>query len=375
MTEPKRIPPLHVHVLWEPRFEKGQMLAEMIYDKLTRNLKNPLKRGLGIPVFFGRHSNSSGAPENPFKPRKANQTVIIILVDDEMLKVPSWKPFLEQLAQDQEDEMERTKDKEKPSCLLVLPVYLKARPSKFGPKFSKINVFSLDLGSWLGPSRDTINLERLRLNRQLLHSLIRFFNPTRSTQHGVISPKPITLFISHAKKDGLEIALAIDDWIHKNKDLKTFFDVKDIAIGSNFKTEIEGSIESAAFLAIQTDSYSTREWCRKEVLIAKECQRPILVINAVKQGEERSFPYLGNTPVFRWRGKAQILPLRKRDRNLSKEERHKKMRNDYIVKRSSKASETIAEIIDCLLTETLRHSYWAHVLENYPKNAFIFLLD
>jgi len=36
------------------------------------------------------------------------------------------------------------------------------------------------------------------------------------------------------------------------------------------------------------------------VLRAKQLGRPVLVVDALKQGEARSFPYLGNTPTVRW---------------------------------------------------------------------------
>ena len=50
-------------------------------------------------------------------------------------------------------------------------------------------------------------------------------------------------------------------------------------------------------IAVQTDTYSSREWCRWEVIEAKRRGAPIVVANAVKRGEARSFPYLGNVPV------------------------------------------------------------------------------
>jgi hypothetical protein len=56
---------------------------------------------------------------------------------------------------------------------------------------------------------------------------------------------------------------------------------------------------------VLTDSYASRAWCRREVLIAKKYQRPVVVVNAVRDREPRSFPYVGNVPVIRWNGEPE----------------------------------------------------------------------
>jgi hypothetical protein len=114
------------------------------------------------------------------------------------------------------------------------------------------------------------------------------------------SPAPVQLFISHAKKDGLEIANKIMGSAKDDIGVNTFFDAIDIGSGYDWKNELDAQIESTALLVVQTDAYASREWCRWEVLKAKKNNRPVVVINAVKEGEERSFPYLGNVPTIRW---------------------------------------------------------------------------
>ena len=82
--------------------------------------------------------------------------------------------------------------------------------------------------------------------------------------------------------------------------MATFYDSNDIAAGSDFEKEIQANVADSAMVVVQTDTYSDREWCRKEVLFAKKYGCPVLVVNAVTVGEERFFPYLGNTPTIRW---------------------------------------------------------------------------
>src|SRR5262249_29961663 len=65
----------------------------------------------------------------------------------------------------------------------------------------------------------------------------------------------------------------------------------------------EGIEDSSIILSFVTDSYSSRPWCRREILTAKQKNIPILVIDALSTGEPRNFPYLGNVPTVHWSGK------------------------------------------------------------------------
>jgi hypothetical protein len=53
-------------------------------------------------------------------------------------------------------------------------------------------------------------------------------------------------------------------------------------------------------IVVHTDKYSTREWCKWELIMAKKHNRPIVVVNALQDTETRSYPYMGNVPVIRW---------------------------------------------------------------------------
>jgi len=58
-------------------------------------------------------------------------------------------------------------------------------------------------------------------------------------------------------------------------------------------------VRISAVVAIHTDSYSSREWCRREILEAKRHNVPLVVANCMIDFEERGFPYMGNVPVVR----------------------------------------------------------------------------
>ena len=111
----------------------------------------------------------------------------------------------------------------------------------------------------------------------------------------------IQTFLSHTKHDGhgKEVAEAIRCWLHENSALSSFLDVYDIPGGLPFSDVIDHHIGKSVFLAIQTDHYSSREWCRREVVEAKRRRVPMIVVDCLHTGDERAFPYLGNVPVVR----------------------------------------------------------------------------
>ena len=73
----------------------------------------------------------------------------------------------------------------------------------------------------------------------------------------------------------------------------------DIPAGVSSSSVIDDSIQDGAMVAIYTDSYSSREWCRREVVEAKRKNVPMLVADCLQAGDDRAFPYLGNVPVTR----------------------------------------------------------------------------
>ena len=83
------------------------------------------------------------------------------------------------------------------------------------------------------------------------------------------------LFISHAKQDGLTLAEEFKATL-ESMPASRFFDSVDIAPGYDFASEIVEGVKDSILLAILSDAYSSRPWCRREVLTAKRFQRPMV---------------------------------------------------------------------------------------------------
>ena len=55
----------------------------------------------------------------------------------------------------------------------------------------------------------------------------------------------------------------------------------------------------SVLVVVKTDAYASRGWCQRELLDAKRAGRTVVILDAVREGEARSFPYLGNARSLR----------------------------------------------------------------------------
>ena len=111
----------------------------------------------------------------------------------------------------------------------------------------------------------------------------------------------IRVFISHSKHDGdgESVGRSIRDWIHAHSPLDSFFDVYDIPPGLSFRDVLLHQIGAGAVVAVHTDTYSSREWCRREVIEAKRRLVPMVVVDCIRDIDPRGMAYLGNAPIIR----------------------------------------------------------------------------
>ena len=108
------------------------------------------------------------------------------------------------------------------------------------------------------------------------------------------------IFLSHAKdgKNGVNVAKQLKRIID-NSAMRRFFDADEIAPGYRFDDEIINNIRDSTIIIINSDIYSTRYWCQREVQISKEKERPIIEVDLIEKSIDRKFPYAGNVPVVR----------------------------------------------------------------------------
>lgn len=69
--------------------------------------------------------------------------------------------------------------------------------------------------------------------------------------------------------------------------------------GLSYEKSFTAAIREGVVVAIRTDTYSSRPWCRWEILEGKRLRRPIIVLDLFRKAELRLNPYGGNVPALR----------------------------------------------------------------------------
>lgn len=268
---------LIVHLLYHPDSEAARDIAVALDWEL---FVDPALPGLKIPTVF----TPKRAKPTPIGLDQADCTVVVALIDAVFTADPAWRAFAADTYE---------------ACLAAghrfIPIALYEHAYPLDRRLAGVNFAR----AWV---HEGGALRRFVL-RWVLVELCRLLDPNPVDDTRL----PVTLFLSHAKADlrhdpevfaGLVAALdactPIGKWI----------DCVRIAPGSAFADAIDDGVRNTAMLVLLTDAFSSRPWCRREVLLAKRHGRPLVVVDARTRLTTRTFPYLGNTPMLRWQSEA-----------------------------------------------------------------------
>lgn len=272
--------PLSVYVVKHPNFDKGIEYAEEIYNEIYRNFEDEVSIKSSVPVYYSR-SKLSNENQLIINFDDSERIAIVILVDSNMVldNDSNWDKYIKYLY-----------DKSTLNGnIRLFPIAIKEPVmKKYKNTISKLN--------FIRAFEKEESNKMLYILLNLKHELCRMlFDIERVDEANINTDKPVKLFLSHAKRDGVLITTSVRNFINNDTGINDFFDAVDIEFGSDFSEKIESSIsESNLLIAFHSDGYSKSEWCKKEVLLAKEKDIPILIVDCLKYGEDRSFPYLGN---------------------------------------------------------------------------------
>lgn len=308
--------PLLVQFEFHPASAEAAAMAEYLRDIINDDAAVP---GLRIPTSFTPDDYSLMPPE-PQLSEEADRVLVVLLADDQLVNHArsgrdggiTWGDYAVKL---------RALCDESPNHRF-LPVSLSSFAWPVDARLNNLN--------FLRAFDEPDDEERKKLvARRMLHLLIRRLRPHATDEDA----PPVTIFLSHAKIDvGRQpgVVSSLLEYLKANQPEKTWFDSGDIASGSRFAKAIEDGVADSALLAVVTDAYSSRSWCRREVLFAKRHQRPFVIVDALREREIRRFPYAGNAPVLRWRDDPRA-------------------------------------VVDSLLRETLRHAYAEEMLRQRAR--------
>jgi hypothetical protein len=112
----------------------------------------------------------------------------------------------------------------------------------------------------------------------------------------------LTVFISHTLRAGrgeeADVPLLIERVrsLIAHTRLGDFFDANDLQPGGDWNEQLRAGAATGALLAIRTDLYASRAWCQREMLIAKRHGMPVVILDALGQGEERGSFLMDHVP-------------------------------------------------------------------------------
>jgi hypothetical protein len=90
----------------------------------------------------------------------------------------------------------------------------------------------------------------------------------------------LRLFLSHAKLDGFYLAQSLRGFLGQQSWLGTFYDARDIEPGASWKRALRQAAGRSVLLALRTDIYEQRLWCRQEFRWAEVFGVPRVVVEA-----------------------------------------------------------------------------------------------
>lgn len=263
--------PLSIFVAYHSGYGEGGLVYNKIYKDLCRDSRSFTSDGLEIPVRFCAGDDSgSGSFFDKIDFGATDSVYILLLIDSKMNISEKWKSSVKKIVQGHEN-------------LTVQPVLLSDYAYGFC-SFLNLQAFILKTYSVLDNWDEFKTL--------LYDSLIRSLKGDMASKNSI--------FISHSKRDydgrGEIYAKKLRDYLRHDTVLDSFFDCSDILPGTRWDRQIEGGEKNSILLVLFTNTYSSREWCRREVITAKNNRIPAVALFMLDGSIDRVFPYIGNIP-------------------------------------------------------------------------------
>ena len=265
--------PLSVFFVWHPADANTvQPMVKHCSSMLQRDINKPFSRAMNLPIFY-RTTAKKGVPRNINI--ESENSIIFVFLSKNIVGESDWVDYINNLPESEK--------------VHIIPIALDNYAFNFGGRLQNKNFIRTceyeelyrDYLIFISVAHETY---RLILNESF--SIMRLGKDNA-----------LKIFLSHAKdgKQGIKLAKALKNFID-NSSMRNFFDATDIAPGYKFDNEIIGHIKESTIIAIHSDPYSSRYWCQREILCAKENQRPIVAVDCLEEFEDRRFPHAANIP-------------------------------------------------------------------------------
>lgn len=288
-------PVLEIYVVWHPRDAQGRQIAEEFVQHFHGTLFSGLIGG-AIEVYVrssGWRSDADaprpipfGARALPSGMRDAQFIAVVPLLGNELAAAVQggstpWRDYIGGIAEAQAGEAHRVG---------VFPCLLDRgaiNQTVLGETVSRFHRVAAN------PVGDGETPKSLRC-RDLTQGIAQLLSQTANER--------LTVFISHTKRsspgeeESVDALIATVREVIRSTRLREFFDASDLQPGQDWDAELRSKAATSALLAIRTDLYPSREWCQREILIAKREGMPVIIMDALGEAEERGSFLMDHVP-------------------------------------------------------------------------------
>ena len=289
-------PVVEIYIVWHPKDERGMEIAKEFVEHFKGSVFTGLILG-AVEVFvrsMGWQSEEDAPRPIPYADtplpnnlQQAEFTAIVPIMGTEMaatIEIGSspWKNYTEKIVHMQE---------KNPDRFGVFPFLLDKGATDKTVLGDLLNQYQFIAVSQPEPDKETEVSLRCRDLAQGITQLLS----GNETQR-------LKVFISHTKQNipsGEKNVSELIEMVRQviaNTRLQEFFDASDLQPGCNWDSELREKAATSALLALRTDLYPSREWCQREVSIAKNAGMPVIIMEALNLGEERGSFLMDHVP-------------------------------------------------------------------------------
>jgi hypothetical protein len=268
MSTPRsRSTPLSIYVVFHPKSKECRALAHSLHAWFRLSAEDGDCTETGLPIWF---RSQLDATKSEFHPAigwsDAACNVVVVLCDRQLVADPRYRHALERLVEAARPSAGET------WTSLVLPVEVHRCMHQLTFLTAQRNSMRLGYASdafenGVPETSPEFRARARQLRRLVTEAVVRDLQAERAADGHW---QRLSVFVSHAKGDGLQIAERLRDSLAQFGQLQVWFDENDLPWGERWSEPMREQVaKSAGFLAVVTDLYATRPWCRLEATTAR----------------------------------------------------------------------------------------------------------
>lgn len=288
-------PVLEIFVIWHPGDAEGRSIAEELVAHFRGvSFSGVVGGGIHVALRSEGWHEQGGAPQPVYTQRSpgpngiqpAKYVAVVPLLGVELAgsveEGTSWRAFVEELVAEETAASNQ---------IGIFPYLLDRNATDqtyLGTLFNRYQRIATGDPSKAGDNAATL---RCRDLSQALAQMLASGSEDR-----------LKVFVSHTKRSSDDEGPDVDDLVELvrtcigSTHLSEFFDASDLQPGKDWEKDLRENSARSALLAIRTDLYASREWCQREVAIAKCAGMPVVTLDAIGRGEERGSFLMDHVP-------------------------------------------------------------------------------